>query len=79
MAADDSELVERVVASRVVHRGRYLEFRVDTIERADGSRSERDIAGHPGAVAVVAIDPDGAILLVRQWRTPAGRDRKSVV
>jgi ADP-ribose pyrophosphatase len=69
----DDELVERVVGSRVLHRGRYLEFRVDTIERADGSRSERDIAGHPGAVAIVAIDPDGAVLLVRQWRTPAVR------
>ena len=63
--------MERVVDSRVLHRGRYLEFRIDTIERADGSRSERDIAGHPGAVAVVAIDPDGEVLLVRQWRTPA--------
>jgi ADP-ribose pyrophosphatase len=69
----DDELVERVVDSRVLHRGRYLEFRVDTIERADGSRSERDIAGHPGAVAVVAIDPEDRVLLVRQWRVPAGR------
>jgi ADP-ribose pyrophosphatase len=69
----DDELVERVVASRVLHRGRYLEFRIDTIERADGTRSERDIAGHPGAVAIVAIDSDGQILLVRQWRTPAER------
>jgi len=69
----DNELVERVVERRVLHRGRYLEFRIDTIERADGSRSERDIAGHPGAVAIVAIDPDERILLVRQWRTPAGR------
>jgi ADP-ribose pyrophosphatase len=55
----------------VLHRGRYLTFRIDTIERADGSRSERDIAGHPGAVAVVAIDDDDRVLLVRQWRTPA--------
>ena len=57
----------------MLHRGRYLEFRVDTIERADGTRSERDIAGHPGAVAIVAVDPDGQILFVRQWRTPAAR------
>jgi ADP-ribose pyrophosphatase len=67
----DDELVERVVDSRVLHQGRYLTFRVDTIERADGSRSERDIAGHPGAVAVVAIDDEDRVLLVRQWRTHA--------
>jgi ADP-ribose pyrophosphatase len=50
-----------------------MTFRVDTIERADGSRSERDVVGHPGAVAVVAIDDDDRVLLVRQWRTPAER------
>jgi ADP-ribose pyrophosphatase len=65
----DDELVERVVASRVLHQGRYLTFRIDTIERADGSRSERDLVGHPGAVAIVAIDRDDNVLLVQQWRT----------
>jgi ADP-ribose pyrophosphatase len=68
----DDPLEERVVASRVVHEGRYLEVRVDTIERADGSRGTRDIVGHPGAVAVLALDDDGRLLLVRQWRVPAG-------
>jgi ADP-ribose pyrophosphatase len=70
-AIDD--LNETVVASRVVHQGHYLTFRVDTIERADGSRAERDVVGHPGAVAILAVDPDGEVLLVRQFRVPAGR------
>jgi len=69
----EEDLVERVVASRVVHRGRYLSVRVDTVERADGSRAEREIVGHPGAVAIVAIDADERVVLVRQWRTAAGR------
>jgi len=43
------------------------------LERADGTRAERDIAGHPGAVAIVALDADGRVPLVRQWRLPAGR------
>jgi ADP-ribose pyrophosphatase len=66
-------LEERVVASELIHRGRYMEFRVDTIERADGSRGTRDIVGHPGAVAVLALDDDDRLLMVRQWRVPAGR------
>jgi ADP-ribose pyrophosphatase len=65
------ELVERVVDERILHRGHYLTFEVATVERADGSRSERDIVGHPGAVAIVAIDDEDRVLLVRQWRTPA--------
>lgn len=72
-APGDDPLAERVVASEVVHRGRTMEFRVDTIERADGSRGRRDIVGHPGAVAILALDGDGRLLFVRQWRVPAGR------
>jgi ADP-ribose pyrophosphatase len=63
---------ERVVASRVLHRGRYLTFRIDTVERPDGSRAERDICGHPGAVAIVALDADDRVMLVRQFRLATG-------
>ena len=69
----DDPLEEHVVASQLIHRGRYMEFRVDTIERADGSTGTRDVVGHPGAVAILAIDDDGRLLLVRQWRIPARR------
>lgn len=66
-------LAETLVASEVLHRGRALEFRVDTVARADGRHVRRDVAGHPGAVAIVALDDEGCVLLVRQWRHPAGR------
>ena len=69
----DDPLEEHVVERRLIHRGRYLEFRVDTIERADGSRGTRDVVGHPGAIAVLALDDQGRLLLVRQWRIPAER------
>jgi ADP-ribose pyrophosphatase len=66
-------LAERVVASEIVHRGKYMVFHVDTIERSDGSRGKRDLVTHPGAVAVLALDDQGRVLLVRQWRVAAGR------
>lgn len=69
----DERLGERLVASRVLHTGRYLEFRLDTVERADGTRAERDVVWHPGAVAVLAIDDEDRVLFVRQFRLPAGR------
>jgi ADP-ribose pyrophosphatase len=68
----DDPLAERTISSEVVHQGHYMTFRVDTIERADGSTGKRDIVGHPGAIAVLAVDDDGRVLLVRQWRTAAG-------
>jgi ADP-ribose pyrophosphatase len=69
----DDPLEEHVVERHLVHRGRYLEFRVDTIARADGSGGTRDVVGHPGAIAVLAVDDDRRLLLVRQWRIPAAR------
>lgn len=71
--ASTDRLRERVVSSRVLHKGHYLTFRIDTIERADGTVRERDVCGHPGAVAIVALDEADRVLLVRQWRSPAGR------
>jgi ADP-ribose pyrophosphatase len=69
----DDPLRERLVSSEVLRQSRILEFRIDTIESADGHRSTRDIASHPGGVCVVAIDPADRVLLVRQWRHAAGR------
>jgi ADP-ribose pyrophosphatase len=40
-----------------------------TIER--WGDNEREIVEHPGAVAIVAIDVDGMVTLVRQLREPA--------
>ena len=67
------DLTERVVDSEVIHRGHYIEIRRETIERHDGSRAKREIVGHPGAVAIVALDGEDRVLLVRQWRVAAGR------
>ena len=57
----------------MVHQGHYLTFRVDTIERVDGTRAKRDVCGHPGAVAVIALDEADRVLFVRQWRSAADR------
>ena len=73
LAAAQDPLAERVLASEVVHRGKYMVFHVDTIERPDGTRGTRDLVAHPGAVAILALDDRDRVLLVRQWRVAAGR------
>jgi ADP-ribose pyrophosphatase len=69
----EDPLTERVVETDVLHSGRYLDLRIETIQRRDGTRAKREIVGHPGAVAIVAIDPNDQVLLVRQFRLAAGR------
>lgn len=67
---DESHLVEKQVGSTVVYRGNVLTLRVDDVELPSGKRSRREVVEHPGGVAVVAVDRDGSVVLVRQYRYP---------
>jgi ADP-ribose pyrophosphatase len=53
-------------ASRTVYDGKLFDV---TVER--WGEHEREIVEHPGAVAIVAIDDDGMVTLVRQLREAA--------
>jgi ADP-ribose pyrophosphatase len=38
----------------------------------DGGPAARDVIEHPGAVAIVALDEDEQVLLIRRYRHPVG-------
>lgn len=61
----------RTVASRHVYRG-FSSVRIDELEGPEG-RFTREVVEHPDAVAIVALDDDGRVALVRQYRHPLGR------
>jgi ADP-ribose pyrophosphatase len=65
-------LNETVTDRRAIHAGRYIVVEEDRIARNDGTTSARDIIVHPGAVVIVALDGDGKLLLVTQYRVPCG-------
>ncbi len=67
----DEHLAQRVVARRVLHRGRYLTFQIDTVAGADGRERGFDTVDHPGAVAILAVAAD-ELVMVRQFRVPIG-------
>ncbi len=50
-------------------------FRVErrVVDAPDGTRFERDVAVHPGAVAVLVINDHGEVGLIRQYRATVGR------
>ena len=54
--------------ARTVYDGTLIDV---TVER--WGEHEREIVEHPGAVAVVAVDGEGSLWLVRQLREPARR------
>jgi ADP-ribose pyrophosphatase len=52
--------------------GSIVSIREDEIEAPDGSRHTRDVIEHHGAVAVVAVDDEDNVLVLRQYRHPVG-------
>jgi ADP-ribose pyrophosphatase len=68
----DDELFEKLVDRQVLPGGTYLTFVRDTVLTPDGAQRSRDGVLHPGAATVVAILDDRRVILVRQYRHPAG-------
>lgn len=62
------DLTEKTLSSKVVYDGRILRLHVDTVELPNGKQALREVAEHPGGVAVVAIDSSDHVLTVRQYR-----------
>ncbi|TKJ31539.1 NUDIX hydrolase [Blastococcus sp. CCUG 61487] len=63
----------RVLASEPVFDGHVISLRRDTVAMPGGGDSVREVVAHPGAVAVVALDDDDRVVLLRQYRHPVGR------
>ncbi len=66
-----SPFSEETYRSERVFQGRLLNLRMDEVTLSDGRRARREIVEHPGAVAILAVDSQGRVALVRQFRTAA--------
>lgn len=65
-------LTETVTESQRLYEGRVVSLRLDTVVLPNGTLGRREIVEHSGAIAVVALDSQGKVLLVRQFRLPTG-------
>ena len=62
-----------VTSSAEHFRSPIMTVRTDQVEMPEGDISGRDVVAHPGAVAIVALDDAGRVLMIRQYRHPVGR------
>ncbi|QZH68789.1 NUDIX domain-containing protein [Mycolicibacterium farcinogenes] len=69
MAEHDFE----TLASETVYVGNIFALRADEVSMPGGGQARREVVEHYGAVAVVALDDDGNVVLVYQYRHPVGR------
>jgi ADP-ribose pyrophosphatase len=60
------------LASRRVFDGKVVSVRVDTVRLPDGNETLREVVEHSPSVVVVPIDAEDNVIMVRQYRYPAG-------
>ena len=53
---------------KLVHKGRIVDFYTDSMEFSNGNIAEWDYIHHKGAAAIVPVDEEGKIIMVRQYR-----------
>ena len=71
--ASDAHLEETRRSGERVYDGALLDVRRDTVALPDGGSAVREYIVHPGAVLIVPVLPDGALVVERQHRYPLNR------
>jgi 8-oxo-dGTP pyrophosphatase MutT (NUDIX family) len=64
----------RVLSCEPRFHGAVFSVRTDEVLMPDGAVAKRDVISHPGAVAILALDPDEQVVMVRQYRHPVGQE-----
>jgi ADP-ribose pyrophosphatase len=64
---------EQTLHTELIYKGHVVNLRVDTVELPSGRKTKREIVEHGECVAIVAIDAQDNVILVRQFRKPVER------
>ncbi|OLZ72613.1 ADP-ribose pyrophosphatase [Streptomyces sp. IMTB 2501] len=70
MTIKDTPEAWEIRATETPFVGNKTSVRTDEVVMPDGSVARRDYQVHPGSVAVLALDEEGRVLLIEQYRHP---------
>lgn len=73
MTIKDTPEAWQIRSSETPFVGNKTSVRTDEVVMPDGSVVRRDFQVHPGSVAVLALDDEGRVLLIKQYRHPVGQ------
>lgn len=59
---------EKTIQRQSIFKGHIFEVAVDDVELPDGGLAKRELIFHKGAVCVLALTPEGKLILVKQYR-----------
>lgn len=65
--------LEPTTASERIYAGRVVGLRVDTVRLPNGREATREVVEHSESVAIVPVDAEGNVILVRQYRKAVER------
>lgn len=65
---------EKIQSGMTLYRGVILNLRVDKVLTATGKEAVREVVEHAPAVAMLPVDHDGRIYLIRQYRYALERE-----
>ncbi len=68
----DEFATRSVAENRTVYEGLVWNVERDVVDFAPGVRFSRDYVAHTGAVAIFAFTTEGEVIVIRQYRHPAG-------
>ena len=66
------DLLENTLSSQTVFEGKIITVKVDTALLPNGMQASREVVKHPGGVCILALQADGTVPMVRQFRYPLG-------
>lgn len=65
---------EKELSQKDIFNGRVIEVKLHTVELEDGVVAMREVAHHNGGACVAALDDEGRIFMVRQYRFAVGKE-----
>ncbi len=68
----DQHLTEKLIAGETVYDGKVVHLEKWVVELPNGRKASREIIRHVGAAGVLAVDDQGLVTLVRQFRAALG-------
>ncbi|MBB5172993.1 NUDIX domain-containing protein [Texcoconibacillus texcoconensis] len=65
-----AKLNEHTTKRTKIYEGKIVDLELHDVQLPDGREGMREVIKHPGAVAILAVDEEGKIVLVNQFRKP---------
>lgn len=64
------DMREKLIKSEEIFKGRVITLKKETVLLPNGEEAGREIVLHPGGVAILPLDDNGDVYMVRQYRRP---------